>query len=216
MPSRIPVIVLLLACWATALLGAEKGDKLFFSRTFPGSVPEYFDVTVHTSGKVVYREALDDQMPIEFEAPSSDVSRLFEISEELGYFERPLTAPKRETAFTGTKVLRYTKSAGASSEVQYVFADEESVQELTEWFVRVADTEWHFINIERAVQFDRLGVNKAMLQFHAAFDKGRIVAPKQFLPLLQSIANDLKIVHLARSRAAGLAEQIETATISEE
>lgn len=215
MPNRLLPGSLLLAFWAASLLGGD-GDKLFFSRNFPGSVPEYFDVTVHTDGKVIYRESLDDVLPIEFEAPEADISRLFEISEQLGYFERPFAAPKRETAFTGDKILRYTKAAGSGSEVEFVLTDEESAQEMISWFVRVADTEWHRINIERAIQFDRLGVNKAILQFHAAFDRGRVVAPRQFLPLLKDISKDMKIVHLARSRAAGLAERIEAGAVGGE
>lgn len=215
MLKRFLAIALLAACRIGASPGAD-GDKLFFSRAFPGSSPEYFDVTVHTDGKVIYRESVNDQSPIEFQASDQDISRLFEISEELGYFEESLAQPKRKTAFTGDKVLRYVKADGEANEVAFVLADDESVQEMIDWFLRVADTEWHRINIERAIQFDRLGVNKAILQFHAAFDRGRIVAPKQFLPLLQDISNDMKIVHLARSRAAGLAEQIEAATVGGE
>lgn len=215
MLRRVLAVPLLLAFWVAPAVGAD-GDKVFFSRDFPGSVPEYFDVTVHTDGKVIYREALDDALPIEFEAPESDISRVFEISEQLGYFEQPLPPAKRKTAFTGDKILRYTKAAGASSEVEFVLSDDESVKELVSWFVRVADTEWHRINIERAIQFDRLGVNGAILQFHAAFERGRVVAPRQFLPLLQGISKDMKIVHLARSRAAGLAEQIEAGAVGGE
>ena len=215
MLSRFLTVLLLSTLGTVGLLGAD-GDKLFFSRDFPGSVPEYFDVTVDTDGKVIYRESLDDALPIEFQAPASEISRLFEISEQLGYFERPFVRPKRKTAFTGNKILRYVKANGSSGEVEFVFQDDAAVLELVDWFLRVGHTEWHRINIERAMQFDRLGVNKAILQFHAAFDRGRIVAPRQFLPLLQHISNDMKILHLARSRAAGLAEQIEAGTVSGE
>lgn len=215
MLNRFLAIPLLAVCWIAGLQGAD-GDKLFFSRDFPGSVPEYFDVTVHTDGKVVYRESLSDQEPLEFQASDSDVSRLFEISEKLGYFEQPVARSKRETAFTGNKILRYSKVDGSTNEVEFVLTADELVHELVNWFVSVADTEWHRINIERAIQFDRLGVNKAILLFHTAFDRGRIIAPKQFLPLLQDISTDMKIVHLARSRAAGLAEQIEAGKVGGE
>ena len=215
MRNRLLTVSLALTFWAAGLFGAD-GDKLFFSRDFPGSVPEYFDVTVHTDGKVIYRESLDDELPIEFQAPEEDISRLFEISEQLGYFERPFSESKRKTAFTGNKILRYIKNAGGSSEVKFILSEDDAVEEMVDWFLRVADTEWHRINLERTIQFDRLGVNKAILQFHAAFDRGRIVAPKQFLPLLQDISNDMKIVHLARSRAAGLAERIDAETAGED
>ncbi|MDA1233169.1 MAG: hypothetical protein O3A53_00045 [Acidobacteria bacterium] len=215
MLSRFLTVLLPLTLWTVGLLGAD-GDKLFFSRDFPGSVPEYFDVTVDTNGKVIYRESLDDELPIEFQAPEPEVSRMFEISEQLGYFEKSFLPPKEKTAFTGNKILRYTKANGSSDEVEFVFQDDAAVLELVCWFLRVGNTEWHRINIERAVQFDRLGVNKAILQFNSAFDRGRIVAPRQFLPLLENISKDMKIMHLARSRAAGLAEQIEAGAVSGE
>jgi hypothetical protein len=215
MHSRFWSVPLLLALWAASLLAAD-GDKLFFSRDFPQSAPEYFNVEVRTDGTVIYREAVDDELPIEFLAPEADISRLFEISEQLGYFEQPLAPAKHKTAFTGDKTVRYTRADGTSSQVEFVLSDDEAVKELVSWFVRVAETAAYRINIERAMQFDRLGVNKAILQFHAAFDRGRVVAPKQFLPLLQSISNDMKILHLARSRAAGLAEQIEAGAVGGE
>ena len=214
MCNRLLAISLLAGGWITGLQAAD-GDKLFFSRDFPGSVPEYFNVTVHPDGKVEYRESQDED-PLEFQGPEQDISRLFEISEKLEYFEEAFPRPKRETAFTGDKILRYIKADGDTNEAAFVATNDELVQELISWFLRVADTEWHRINIERAIQFDRLGVNKAILQFHAAFDRGRIVAPEQFLPLLQDISNDMKIVHLARSRAAGLVEQIEAAKVGGE
>jgi hypothetical protein len=215
MRSRFLIVPLLLTLWTVGLLGAD-GDKLFFSRDFPGSAPEYFDVTVDTDGKVIYRESLDDELPIEFQASESDISRLFEISEQLGYFEKPLAPAKVKTAFTGTKTLRYTKAGGASGVVEFVFQRDESIKELVNWFLRVGDSAWHRINIERAIQFDRLGVNKTILQFNTAFDRGRIVAPRQFLPLLKKISKDKKILHLARARAAGLAERIEAGAVSGE
>src|SRR5690606_27259179 len=141
---------------------AAEGDKLFFSRDFPGSAPEYFDVTVHRDGKVIYREALDDSAPIEFVAPEADISRLFEISETLGYFAQPLEVPKKKSAFTGNKILRYVKASGETNEARFVVASAEEAQELVDWFLKVGDTEWYYINIERTFQFDRLGVNKAI------------------------------------------------------
>lgn len=194
---------------AAAAVSAADLEQLFFSRNQEGGVPPYFDVTVGADGRVVYREALDDEFPVEFQAPAVDVSRLFEISKQLGYFAYPLPAPKRPPPSSGDKVLRHTSASGKTHQVEFVYSPDEGARELAGWFAKVAETESYFISLERSVQFDRLGVNSVVLDLHAAFNRGRIIAPRQFLPLLQRVVNDKKILHLARSRAAGLSEQIE-------
>jgi hypothetical protein len=77
------------------------------------------------------------------------------------------------------------------------------------WFEKVGETERHLGELERVVQFDRLGVNKTMLLFQASFDKGRVLGAEQFLPILRAIAEDSKFMHMARARAASLVERIE-------
>ena len=73
-------VIVLAVGTATAVVNAADLEQLFFSRDQEGGVPSYFDVTVGADGRVVYREALDDEFPVEFQAPAADVSRLFEIS----------------------------------------------------------------------------------------------------------------------------------------
>jgi hypothetical protein len=205
---RISLVVLALLT-LPAMVGVARADELYFSRDQAGGAPPFFDVTVAADGRVVYREALDDEFPLEFQAPAVDVSRLFEISKNLGYFADPLPAAKRTPPQSGHKVLRYTSTASETHEVQFVYSPDEGAQELVAWFAKVAETERYLISLERSVQFDRLGVNDVVQHLDAAFGKGRVIAPRQFLPLLQKVVNDLKIIHLARSRAAGLMEQIE-------
>lgn len=209
---------LLLAAFLAASLCAVAADveRLFFSRDQLGGAPPYFDVTVDVDGHVVYRTSTDDELPVEFEAPSSDISRLFEMSEQLEYFAVPLSPAKRTPPQSGDKTLRHTTADGTTHEVQFVYSPDERVQELVVWFSKVAETESQFIDLERSLQFDRLGVNKVVLRLHAEFNKGRVVAPRQFLPLLEKVSKDLKILHLARSRAAGLIEQIEAQSATDE
>ena len=79
---------------------------------------------------------------------------------------------------------------------------------IADWFERIAETEQHFINLERAARFDKLGVYKAILGLEASHDRKRLVAPEQFLPLLDRVAKNDTYVHMARERAAALAEAL--------
>ena len=179
--------LLIARCLTLALaapLAASAADQIYFSRDFPGSAPPYFDVTVDREGKAVYREALDDDFPVEFEVEGEELDKLFELAESLDRFRLDL-ASKRKTAFTGDKIFRYATD-GETTEAKFVFTENETARELLSWFNKVGETERHLIVLERVVQFDRLGVNKALLQFQISYDKGRVVAPEQFLPILTS------------------------------
>ena len=183
-------------------------DQIFFSKSFRGSKPEYFEVRIDLSGKTSYREDPADEDPLVFTLSDEETGEIFELAERLGRFERPLQA-KQKVAFTGTKTLRYTTAAGATSETEFAYSADQDAQALLAWFEKVGETERHRIELERVVQFDRLGINKTLLLFQASFDEGRVVAPMQFLPILRQIAEQSKFMHMARVRAAALVERIE-------
>jgi len=65
--------------------------------------------------------------------------------------------------------------------------------------------------LERAAKYDKLGVNDALLQLEAAMDRKRVVAPRQMLPMLDRIAKNESYLHMARARAAGIADSIRAA-----
>ncbi len=207
MVRRLRTVALSICLALTAAAVLPAADKIFFSRNFPGSDPAYFDVTVDRDGHAVYREAPDDDMPLEFDVKGEELDSLFQLADRLHRFQDEI-ASKRKTAFTGEKVLRYTTDSGESSEAKFVFTENDSAKELMNWFEKAGQTERHLIELERVEQFDRLGVNKALLHFQISFDNGRVVAPEQFLPILTKISEQEKIIHLARARAAALVERI--------
>ena len=191
--------------------GAQKPNDedyhLFFSRKFPGSIPEYFEVEIEKSSKAIYREGSQEE-PLEFELTAGDLSQLEKHIKPLDYFRFSLVH-NRKVAFTGEKIFRYTDAGGNSFETKFNHTENSDAKALVTWFLNVSETLRHRIELERLAQFDRLGVNKRLLQFQISLDKGRIVAPKQMLPVLRRISKDMKIMHLSRSRAAGIVHRIE-------
>ena len=191
----------------SAQTGNNQEFRLFFSRAFPGSVPEYFEVEVDAAGIALYREDPAEE-PLEFEVTSQDLATLLGYVKSLEYF-RVSPAHSRKVAFTGEKTFRFVDSAGNSSETKFNYTENQEAQALLSWFLKAGETERHRIELERAAQFDRLGVNKRLLQFQVSLDKDRVISPGQMLPILTRISKDKKIIHLARSRAAALVEKIE-------
>lgn len=201
------------ALGALARLTAAEGARLFFSRNFPGSVPEYFEASVDAAGGVSYREGSDED-PLDHLASEETVRRLFETAEKLDRFRRPL-ASSLKTAFTGDKILRYVSETGETSEAAFVYSEVDEAQELVSWFLKLAETERHLIELERVLRFDRLGVNTALGSLERSYNRDRVVSPEHLLPILRKINAEKKIIHLARSRAAALIERIEAAAKGE-
>jgi hypothetical protein len=67
------------------------------------------------------------------------------------------------------------------------------------------------MNLRRAIRFDKLGVNDAVLRVDAAWSQKRLVGREQFLPLLDRIAKNESFVNIARERAARLADALRVA-----
>jgi hypothetical protein len=64
------------------------------------------------------------------------------------------------------------------------------------------------VNLERTFRYDKLGVNRELLLLQASWERKRLVSPQQFLPILDRIVKNESIIHMARLRAAGLADAI--------
>ena len=204
---------LLLGAATLVHASADPGDfRIFFSRSFPKSVPAYFDVSVDSSGAVAYRES-EDEEPLEFEVAAAELAGLLDHVKELDYFRMAVDS-NLKVAFTGEKTLRFEGADGIAGETKFNHTSNAAARALLDWFHKVAGTERHLIALERTAQFDRLGVNKALLQFQISLEDDRIISSAQFIPILEKIANDKRIIHIASARAAGLLERIRASTAS--
>lgn len=199
---------LLIVLMSAALLARADGPHIFYSRLLPGGVPPYVEITVARDGRAVYREAPGDQddKPIEFRLRPHEVEEIFSLAEKLGYFRKPLDSGLK-VANMGEKTFRYIDQ-GQTSEVKFNYSQNPEARLLADWFARMVETEQHYIHLERTVRFDKLGVNKVLLQLQASMERNRLVAPDQFLPFLDRIAAGDSYLNMARERAARLAEFI--------
>ncbi len=188
------------------LFASADVQRLVFSKSFPGSAPPYVEITLDRNGNSSYKEAADDDQPLRFQISESDVGAIFGLADKLGHFNHPLESPLK-VAFMGTKTFRF-EAGDEKQEVKFNYSEDPDAQALLDWFERISETEQHVINLERAVKYDKLGVNDALLLLQISFDHKRLVAPQQLLPLLDRVVKNDSYMHMARERAAGLAEAI--------
>jgi hypothetical protein len=182
-------------------------QKLTMIREFPGSTPPHMMIEVEPSGKAVYKEGADSDWPIKFTLSAEEVKELFDLAAKCDYFKRPLESGLK-VAFMGKKTFRWEKAPAEKQEVTFNYTQDEPGKLLQDWFEKMAESEQHFLRLERAVKYDKLGVNQALLYMNAADDKKRLVGLDQFLPLLDRVAKNDTYLHMARERAAQLADSI--------
>jgi len=180
--------------------------RLFFSKSFPGSSPAYVAIAVDQSGAGDYKEAADDDNPLKFQLSAADTAEMFGLADKLDRFKRPLESPLK-VAQMGMKTFRF-EEGGKISEVKFNFSEDLDARLLTDWFERISETGQNYFALERAVKYDKLGVNQALLQFNIAMDKKRVVSPQLFLPMLDRVAKNATYLNMARTRAANLADSI--------
>jgi hypothetical protein len=201
---RTIVAALALSTSLAITLGAA--PRVFYSKYFKGSVPEFVAITIERDGQVTYQEAKEDDNPIKIKLDNASVQQIFDLTEKLDRFQHPLESGLK-IANLGQKTFRFEDGA-EHHEIQFNYSEDVSAQALLDRFERITETEQHFINLDRTAHFEKLGVNEVLLQLQVTWDHNRLVDPEQFLPLLDRIARNESYLHISRERAGAIADAI--------
>ena len=194
---KLLLVLISLAAWA-------QDGKLIFMKTFPGSTPAWVKIVVEKNGQAVYSEAPDDPQPLTFKLTETETGTMFELAEKLQWFTRTIESGL-PVARMGDKVFRY-EGEGKAQEQKFNYSSEPDAQALTDWFERISESERYLLELERSARFDKLGVNRVILQIQAAYERKRLVAVDQFLKWLDRVTKNESYLNMARERAARLAE----------
>ncbi len=203
------LVLAALGAFTGAALQADDSERIVYSKSFPGSTPPWVEITLDKSGATVYKEDPKDENPLEFRIAPDEVTRVFGLAGELNHFTYPLEAHVK-VANMGLKTFRYDDGR-TPHEVKFNYTENPDARALNDWFEQAIDTERALIELERTVRYDKLGVQDAILRIEVVQDQKRLVAPQQFLPLLDRVAKNESYLHMARERAAALAEKIRAA-----
>jgi hypothetical protein len=189
---------------AAGLFAADSIPKILYTKSFPGSVPAFVSVELLKNGQATYKEAPDDADPISFKVSPEDTNEIFNLVDKLERFKRPLES-NLKVANMGAKTFRFEDGA-TKNEAKFNYSLDADANLLLDWFERMTETQRLQFDLERTAKFDRLGVNKTLLQIEAAYDRKRLIGVDRFLPLLDRVAKNDSYLHMARERAAALAD----------
>jgi hypothetical protein len=186
----------------TAALSAA--PKIIYTKSFPNSTPAYVYVEISADGSAIYKESPEDDNPAEFHLLPADTKVIFDLAERLDHFKRPLESGLK-VAFMGSKTFRWM-DGNDKFEQKFNYSIDEDAKTLADWFEKITETQMLQFNLERTIRFDKLEVNRALIDIQAAVDRKRLIAPGRFLPMLDRIAKNETFLHMARERAAELAD----------
>lgn len=185
---------------------AADAPRITFSKSFAGSAPPFFAITVERTGAGTYNESTDpdNAEPLRLEARAT--GEMFALADKLEHFKRPLESGMK-VANMGMKTLRWEDGAQAS-ETKFNYTAVEDAKLLSDWFERIGDSARLLLELRRATKHDRLGVNEAIVNIQALWSNRRLLATGDFLPLLEEVAGNEVYIHMARERAAQIADAI--------
>ena len=197
-----------LAVLLLAVGSAWAGDapRLSFSKSFPGSLPPFFSISVERSGATLYNESEDPDNAEKIQLETGVADEMFDLAGKLDRFRKPLESGLK-VANMGQKTLRWEDGA-EKSEAKFNYSASEDVKQLSDYFERIAECMRAMLELKRSIRHDRLGVNAAVLRIQTLWNTRRLVGTAQFLPLLDQVAGNEVYIHMARDRAAQIADAI--------
>lgn len=199
--------LLLLVISACALL-ADGVPRLTYTKAFPGSKPAFVRLALQKTGAIEYSETPNDDQPVRASMQPDQAAAMFNLAAQLGNFKSPLESGLK-VANTGKKIFRYADGKGGSSEATFNYSTNPIAQQLLEKFEEIAASERAYLDLDRTVHFDKLGVNDALAEIESLWLRKQLAAPSQFITLLTRVATHGSFMHLARDRAARLKEEFQ-------
>ena len=154
---------------------------------------------------VSYKETADDD-PDTFQLEPRFTATIFDLAGKMEHFKRNLESGLK-VANMGAKTFRW-EAGNDAGQATFNYSTDQSAQALWNWFEWMTDSQRAYLELKRTVRHDKLGVNDALIKIAELWTDQKLVGTPQFLPLFDRVAGDDTYIHLARERAAELAEAV--------
>lgn len=207
---RVCLVALGLAL-SSSLLRAEDAApaRLTFTKVFEGSFPEYTYVSLDRSGAAVYQGGtLEEKTEKDsFQLSPSTLAEVFGLAGALNNFQGIELEHPREVAHMGTKTFVY-EERGQRWEASYNYTSNSTAERLTTLFENIARGRFLLAQLEHRLVYDRLGLLETLRAVERELNQGRLVDPQQFVPVLERIIDNRRLMELVQSRARSLLRRV--------
>jgi hypothetical protein len=197
-----------------------------FDFAFPGANPAHYSIAVESTGQAAYRSddlgaegqsASNEGIPylLEFLVSEATRTRIFQLAKQAKYFQDDFNYTKTPVANTGTKTLSYsegparsfdTPTHGKRTQTVYNYSQNPSIQQLTDIFQKISATVELGRRLARLHRFDKLGLDAELKLADEMAGKDELIELQAIAPALHSIADDYRVLHMAREHAKHLLE----------
>jgi hypothetical protein len=184
-----------------------------FTRAFPRIEPAFFSLRIDSAGHALYESRREEGEPgqpqlgeptrIEFQVSPATVARIFELARSLDYFQGDWDFKKHRIAESGRKTLGYSDTTRAYT-TTYNWSENRSIQELTEIFQSIGNTQEAAHELVRLRRYDRLGLDQQLAHMEQLAKTGWLRELQVITPVLEKIAADPEVMNIARQRAQRL------------
>ena len=185
---------------------AADGPRVVYTKSFPGSTPAYESIVVERDGSAVYNETEDPDNAEKFRLEAPVLEKIFDLAAKLDYFKNSLESGLK-VANLGRKTFVW-EDGGAKSQSTFNYSLSEDARALTDIMENAAESIRMLIELRRVIRHDKLGVNETIVKIQAAWESKRLVGTPDFLPILDQVAANEALLHMARERAAQVADGI--------
>ena len=120
---------------------------------------------------------------------------------------------QKHVANTGRKTLSYALDAGTAS-CSFNFSDDRDVNAAASTFLAIQETVEMGAELARLHRYDRLGLDAEMEALQKAVQTHYAVEVENIAPVLESIANDDRVMQRVRRRASQLLEDAGVKTVA--
>jgi len=186
--------------------------RLTFTKSLPGSTPEYMALCVDASGKATYegRQLADAPNPRPLEISPPTTQRLFSMASSLGYFSSLNLESRHKVANLGLKTFSY-EDGSKVNRVEFNYTENHTAQQLTELFERISSVEQYVAQLDYASKYDPLSLPQQLRQIQIELNEHGLLETELLVPTLEKIAGNPRLLHLAQSRAQEILKSIREA-----
>jgi hypothetical protein len=161
-------------------------------------------------GEVTFKRRDADTTTVQIELSPAARDRFLATLSATNYLEASDTyESRRKVADLGRKRLTLEMPSG-KREASYNYSEQKPVMDLTVFFDALINQEMIGVDMDNAMQFERLSVPKRLDQIANELKSNRIADPDRLIPMLEKIEGDQRLVNYARAQATRLKQQIQT------
>ena len=225
-PRLLALGILFLA--SPSALYAQQNAKISFKQVWKEAQPAEFSIVVHQNGQVEYTSmdkdltppqernapvesnaeqsaqaedaASQDAFHKQFQASDGLWDKLVGLTKQANYFDGQFDFTKHAIAQTGKKTLSYSDSSRHTS-TTYNYSEDPSIQELTAVFQGISSTIERGRKLEFDRRFDKLSLDQDLRGLEDMSNNGRLEEVQAIAPLLERLAADRTVLHIAQQRA---------------